>query len=118
MVQVIPIEDVDDPRIQAFRDVRERDLVGRGQGFIIEGEVVLRTFVRSGRHQLSSVLLAEKRVEKLAGLLDALTTAQVYCAPQSVMDQIVGFPIHRGVLACGRRGPEPAAETLLSTLGP
>ena len=61
MIEVIPIHDADDPRIEAYRQVRERDLAGRDGGFVIEGEVVLRAFAANGRHQLSSVLLAEKR---------------------------------------------------------
>ena len=38
----IPISDPADPRIEAYRAVRERDLVGREHRFVAEGEVVLR----------------------------------------------------------------------------
>ena len=31
----------------------------------------------------------------------------VYTAPQDVMDQVAGFPMHRGVLACGLKGRIP-----------
>jgi tRNA G18 (ribose-2'-O)-methylase SpoU len=34
------------------------------------------------------------------------------------MDRVVGFPIHRGVLAVAERGPMPAADALLDALGP
>ena len=39
---LIPVEDSADPRIAAFRDVKERDLTGRQGLFVAEGEVVLR----------------------------------------------------------------------------
>ena len=63
---VIHIDDPDDPRLADYREVRERDLVGREGGFIAEGEVVLEKLVRAGRHPLRSVLVAEKRVAALA----------------------------------------------------
>ena len=44
---IVPIDAADDPRIAAYRDIRERDLVGREGRFIAEGEVVLRTLVAS-----------------------------------------------------------------------
>jgi tRNA G18 (ribose-2'-O)-methylase SpoU len=111
------IADPDDPRIAPYRDLRERDLVGRGGGFVVEGEVVLRTALRSSLHRLDSVLLAEKRAEGLADALRALgEDTPVYVAPQAVMDSIVGFHIHRGILALGRRGPAPDPEALLAGL--
>jgi tRNA G18 (ribose-2'-O)-methylase SpoU len=42
----------------------------------------------------------------------------VYVAPHDVMSRIVGFPIHRGLLAIGRRGPERSAADLLRDLPP
>ena len=43
----IPIDDPDDPRIALYRAVRERDVVGRGERFVAEGEVVV---VRPDQH--------------------------------------------------------------------
>ena len=120
MTRAVAIHDADDPRIAGFRDIRERDLAGRGGHFIIEGEVVLRTAVRSGRFAIDAVLLAQKRVEGLADLIEALPAGTpVYSAGQAVMDAIAGFPIHRGILALGRRGPALSPDDLLTaTKGP
>jgi len=113
---LIRIDDPDDPRLADYRDVRERDLVGRGGGFIAEGVVVLEKLIRAGRHPIASILVAEKRLEALQPLLAALPAGiAVYAAGQAVMDQVVGFPIHRGVLAAGRRA-EPEPESLLDNL--
>jgi tRNA G18 (ribose-2'-O)-methylase SpoU len=115
----IPIEDADDSRIEGYRAVRERDLAGRHGLFVAEGEVVLRVLARSAVYEPDSVLLAEKRVEALRPLLEPLPAATpVYTAAQPVLDAIVGFHIHRGVLALGRRGTPPEAEALLAGLGP
>ncbi len=71
MAEIIPIDDPDDPRVAVYRQVRERDLVGRQGGFIAEGEVVLRVLLNGGgRHRAASLLVAGKRLEKLAPLID------------------------------------------------
>src|SRR3712207_6551250 len=43
------VSDPLDPRIEPYRAVRERDLVGRAERFIAEGEVVLRVLVTLSR---------------------------------------------------------------------
>lgn len=112
------IDDPRDPRIAAYRDVRERDLVGREGRFIAEGEVVLRMLALSGRHRAESVLVDEKRLGKLQPILAALPPdTPVYAAGQEVIDAIAGFHLHRGILAIGRRAPDPGARALLQTLG-
>jgi tRNA G18 (ribose-2'-O)-methylase SpoU len=105
MTREIPIDDPEDPRLSDYRDIRERDLAGR-DGFVAEGQVVLEKLVRGGRHPLRSVLVAEKRVAALSALLAELPRdVPVYAAGQAVMDAVVGFPIHRGILAVGERRP-------------
>ena len=114
---LIPIEDPDDPRVAAYRDVRERDLVGRQHLFVAEGEVVLRALARSRFVEPVSVLLAQKRVAAQQPILSQLDDAvPVYCAADAVMDQIAGFPMHRGILALGRRRAVHSAAALLIDL--
>ncbi|MGH6999631.1 MAG: TrmH family RNA methyltransferase, partial [Phenylobacterium sp.] len=97
--------------------MRERDLVGRQGLFVAEGEVVVRVLTRSPLVRPLSLLLAQKRAAALADVIDALPSdVPVYTAGQAVMDAVVGFPIHRGVLALGRRAAEPSADDLLAGL--
>ena len=92
-------------------------LAGRHHGFIAEGEVVLNVLARSRLYRASALLLAEKRVERLAPLIATFPeTTNVYAASQEVMDTIAGFPIHRGILAFGERPDPVSAATLLSEL--
>jgi tRNA G18 (ribose-2'-O)-methylase SpoU len=96
--------------------VRERDLVGRAGRFVAEGRVVIEKAIAAGRHPLESVLVAEHRAEALGPVFAGLPAeAPIYAASQAVMDAIVGFPIHRGLLAVGRRA-EPSAADLLAAL--
>ena len=115
--QLVHIEDADDPRTAAYRDVRERDLVGRQGLFVAEGEVVLRVLSRSPLCAPVSLLVAQKRLAALAEVIEALPDGTpVHVAGQAAMDAIVGFPIHRGMLALGRRRAAPGAGELLAGL--
>ena len=118
MPAIIAIDDPADPRIAPYVAVRERDLVGRGDGFIAEGEVVLRALLSAGaRAKPASVLVAEPRLARLSPLLEHLADdVPVFAARQPVMDAIVGFHIHRGILAHGVRPPDPGAAALLAGL--
>jgi tRNA G18 (ribose-2'-O)-methylase SpoU len=99
----IRIIEVNDPRIDAYRDIRERDLVGRQGLFIAEGEVVLRLLLKRSRFGLESILLSERRAAAMIDLvLDVANATPIYIAKDEIIEQIAGFPLHRGVLALGR----------------
>lgn len=111
------IQHSSDDRLAPYRDIRERDLVGRQGHFIAEGEVVLNVLARSGRFAIRSCLIAENRIEALKPLLDTLSDdCPVYAASRFVIQNVAGFDIHRGVLALGEKPPEPDIETLLASL--
>ena len=116
---LIPVSHSDDPRLEAYVSLREKDLTsGHVARFIIEGKVTLETALTRGRFALESVFLAESRVEPLADLLaEVPEEIPVYVAPQAVMDAVAGFPMHRGVLACGLKGEIAAPETFLAAQG-
>jgi tRNA G18 (ribose-2'-O)-methylase SpoU len=114
-MHVISIDDPDDLRIAAFRDIRERDLTGRQGLFVAEGEVVVRVLASSASLcRPRALLLAEKRVAALSDAVDRLPEATpVYVADQAVLDRIAGFHLHRGILALGEKPEPPSLETLL-----
>ncbi|MBE7246310.1 MAG: RNA methyltransferase [Actinomycetospora chiangmaiensis] len=109
------VTDADDPRLAPYTRMRERDLVGRAGRFVAEGEVTLRLLLgRRSRFRPESILLAP---ERWPGLTDAVAACPepppVYLADKAVMSAVTGFPIHRGVLAIGRRGAEPDAAAIV-----
>jgi tRNA G18 (ribose-2'-O)-methylase SpoU len=117
MPTIVTIDDPDDPRIEAYRDIRERDLVGREGMFVAEGKVVLEKLVASEAHRPVSLLIAAKRLGALGPILAALPDAvPVFAAAQPVIDAVAGFPLHRGILAIGRRVERPTADGLLGRL--
>ena len=117
MPTLIAVDDLDDPRIEAYRDIRERDLVGRDGLFVAEGRVVVEKLIASNAHQVLSFLIASKRVASLEPLLAQLSNdLPVFTAAQPVMDAIAGFPMHRGILAIGRRAENLIADALLGRI--
>lgn len=73
----------------------------------------------ASRHTPLSLLLADKRLDGLRPLLDGLDDSiPVYTGPQPVIDGIAGFPLHRGILALGRRAPTPDPAALLDACPP
>ena len=111
---LIPVDDPADPRLEPFRDVRERDLVGRRGLFLAEGETVVRQMLRAGRAPLEALLVAERKASRFADLLAARPELPVMAASQGVFDAVAGFPVHRGVLGLGRRPPDPGPDALLA----
>ena len=110
---LIEINDPDDPRLELYRDVKDRDLTGRDGLFMAEGKVVLERLFVSPVSVCISVLTTPERLKTLD--ISALAAdVPVYVVTQAVMDAVAGFPIHRGYLALGRYGPrqnptQPAA---------
>jgi tRNA G18 (ribose-2'-O)-methylase SpoU len=119
--RLIVIEDADDPKIAEFLDIRERDMTGRQGRFIAEGTVVLRLLAQA--HALrrgfvaEKVLLLRNRVAGLEGIIAAFPPdVPIYVADAAVLDGIVGFHLHRGVLALGRRVAEDDFRELIGAL--
>ncbi len=117
------ITDADDPRIAVFRDIRERDLTGRQGRFIVEGTVVLRMLAaahKAGRDfEAESVLILENRLAGVADILSEFPSdVPIYVAAAPVLDAIVGFNLHRGILALGKRKSDKDMGQTLQQLPP
>ena len=60
---MIRISDPNDPRISAYRDIRERDLVRRDGLFVAEGTTVLNVLLSQAHFALQSILVLENRLD-------------------------------------------------------
>lgn len=116
---LIPVESPDDDRLIEYCQLRESRLSGPMPGaphgvFIAEGDKVVRLLVTRSGYRVRSLLVSARRealASEFAGLVGP--DVPVYVARQAVMDRVVGFEIHRGVLASGVRGTNPAVEVVL-----
>jgi tRNA G18 (ribose-2'-O)-methylase SpoU len=107
---VIPVHSFEDARLACYRNLKERDLAREGGRFIAEGENLVKRLIAS-RLRTESVLLADRRVEELGPQIP--DDIPVYAAPAEVVNQILGFKFHSGVMAVGLRGASPTLEEIV-----
>lgn len=110
---LVRLDQPDARELEPYTKVRERDLVGRAGLFVAEGEVVVRVLATRSRLRIRSFLIEERRVEAMRDVIEG-RDVPTYVVPQAVMDGVVGFAIHRGVLALGERGPALEPRELLA----
>jgi len=110
---IVRVDDASDPALDPYLRIRERDL-GRSDAFVAESEVVVRVLAMQSPYRIRSLLLEERRVDALRDVVDRQAEdVSAFVVPQKVMDAVVGFHIHRGVLALADRGDAIHPETLL-----
>ena len=108
-----------DPRVAAFRAVRDGDLLRSRGLFVAEGRHVVRRVVEDGRYRVEAVLVNEAALRDLEPAIAALDpdVPIMVCASESFED-IAGYDVHRGCLALVHRPPPASVDavTLASTL--
>ncbi|MEV0087782.1 RNA methyltransferase [Saccharopolyspora sp. NPDC050642] len=112
MVHIVEVDDVDDPRVDDFRDLsradRRPDRPG-GRGLVIaEGVVVVERLLASP-YPVRALFGVRRRIEELTEAAEVLDVP-AYVTDADVMARVVGFHLNRGVLAVADRAPvvEPA----------
>ncbi|GIW73648.1 MAG: hypothetical tRNA/rRNA methyltransferase [Phycisphaerales bacterium] len=123
--RLIPVADLDHPQLEPYRNQKDAwlraqrlggtglpDPAGQDGLFIAEGELVVRALFESAC-QVCSVLLTPARLRTMRQAIDRLPAdTPVFLADRDVLARIVGFDVHRGVLAVGRRTHRPDAMEL------
>jgi tRNA G18 (ribose-2'-O)-methylase SpoU len=100
----IDITAAEDPRIEAYRELKGRTVWKQGASFIVEGTKTVARLLESD-YELVSVLLIESRVaDWLPRVPDHVPC---YVVPQPLGAALVGFNFHVGVVACARRREFP-----------
>jgi tRNA G18 (ribose-2'-O)-methylase SpoU len=112
VVEPVVVTDFDDPRLADYVGLRH----GRqdtSAHFIVESAIAVSRLVGS-RYPVRSFVLAPSRYDGLADVL-AVTDAPIYLVEVGVLRQLVGFDLHRGVLAAATRLPDPLLTDVLAT---
>jgi tRNA G18 (ribose-2'-O)-methylase SpoU len=109
------ITDLDDPRIAAYRSLKATNQTRNLDQFVVEGAKLVDRLLAS-RFPVVSILATDRYVDRLADKLSP--EVPLYVVPFERIHSIVGFPFHRGVVACGKRIPWPAPVSFLRQLGP
>lgn len=116
VAQLTPVSEVDDPRVDDFRDLaradRRPDRPG-GRGLVIaEGVVVVERLLDSP-YPVRALLGVRRRVDALSERIADLDVP-AYVVDADLMAQIVGFHLNRGVLAVADRAPAVDLQGVLA----
>lgn len=119
MARIEHVGDAADPRLADYRELKDAAARRRIEGdelFVAEGPTAIDRLVASG-HRVRSVLVAEPKLAKLAGLLERALRAgaPVYAVPPDVLRAVTGFDLHRGAIAAADRRPALALDDVLAT---
>jgi tRNA G18 (ribose-2'-O)-methylase SpoU len=106
----VPVSRPDDPRIAAYAEVGHPDRLRAAGRFVVEGRLVVRRLLASGRFETESVLVTPAALHEMADVLEQIPSP-VFVAPPSILQQLTGFNFHRGCLAIARRIVPPALDT-------
>lgn len=105
-----PIESLDDPRLDAYRDLK-RGASRQRKTFVAEGEkLALRLFDSPCRTE--SIVCTEELRDRLRGRFPP--DVPLYFGPTPLISRLIGFQFHRGILACGARPPQKSLSSLLT----
>ena len=117
MAHVVPVTDVDDPRLVDYTDLTDvalRRVREPAEGlFLAEGEKVVLRALGAG-YEPRSVLTEAKW---LPGIEAALSEhdCPVYVGDEQLLRHLTGYRVHRGALASMHRRELPSLEELLTT---
>lgn len=101
--------EIDDPSLDPFRDVRERDLRGRRGGFVVESPRVVMRFldaVDEGRFGLDAIAIAPDLAPEIEARLERMGCPFVRCS-EAILTEASGYRFHAGAIAIGRRPSAP-----------
>jgi len=109
---LIPITAIEDERVAVYRDLPRGERMRGAELFIAEGHLLVERLLASNC-RMHSLLVEEPRLQQLPHVPDEI---RVYVTPSGLVEQIIGFNFHRGVLGCGYRPPPLSLDEAASRL--
>jgi len=112
----IAIQDQDDARLSAYRSLKGKKLERDGI-FIAEGDKVVKSMIESGC-RVVSCLTGKDAITRYKDLLTAMAKKGVpaYIADTEVIEGIIGFRFHRGIMAVGHCPQKRSVKNALKAL--
>lgn len=108
------ITDPADPRLDDVRDLKSTDTSKRyvfGEGPLVAGRVI------ASRYPLRCVVGFEKKLETFLAQREQeglpLIDAPIYCVTRDLLAEVVGYDMHRGLIAVADRADETSVSELL-----
>jgi len=104
----------DDPRLEAFSNLRDRDLRSRGQ-LIAEGRWLAHRLIAAG-YAKTQVLTTPRFADEFAQFADG--GGDLLVANDATLSAVAGFDFHRGVIASAARAEPPTLAAALAQATP
>lgn len=117
MLNIRHVTSLDYEELAPYRTLR-RPMEHMQQGiFVAEGEKVVRRLVESDL-DLVSMLMTPRWYQLLVADLQKcmVPSITIYIAEKELLQTIVGFPLHQGIMAVGKVPDEPQLEEVLKLL--
>ena len=99
---VIPVSSIDDSRLRPYRDVTSSNSSREMGLFVVEGKTLVEELMASN-FPTHSVLVEQQYLARIKPCVDEETP--LYVLDDGIVEELIGFNFHRGMLACGRRRP-------------
>ncbi|RLA65724.1 MAG: hypothetical protein DRQ88_08740 [Epsilonproteobacteria bacterium] len=97
---MIEIKNIDDPRIEEFRSLKNKNLL-RKDLIIVEGEKVILKLLNSSL-KVFKIFAPKWFLEKYKSILQG----DIYQADKKIREEIVGHHLHQGIMALAERPAE------------
>jgi tRNA G18 (ribose-2'-O)-methylase SpoU len=116
---LVEVADLNDHRLNEYRDLNDpaarRRLEAEMAIIVVEGRVAVRQLLNT-RLAIRSLLVDDHQVRLAGDIVDAVRArgATVYVVPRYRMADLVGFRMHRGVVAVADRPPDTDPIQLLA----
>ena len=105
-----------DPRLAAYRSLRDGELLRSCGLFVAEGRIVVRRVVADGRYRVQSLLVNDAALRDLESTIATLhADVPVFVCDSEQLAEIAGYDIHRGCLALVERRPDAPIDDLLAS---
>jgi tRNA G18 (ribose-2'-O)-methylase SpoU len=108
------IAELDDSRLEPFRNLKATNRTRWTNQFIAEGSLVVERLLAS-RFQIQSILVSRELQRQLPA--NVPPDCPIYFLEHALAEQLVGYSFHTGVLACGLREPSPPLAALVGPDG-
>ncbi len=111
-----PIEQLDDPRISVYRNIKDSALRDSRGLFVVESRLCVHRLIVSSRFSVCSVLVTETALEALGETLSHLgEDTPVYVSHSTLLKELIGYNLHRGCIALARRSSAGSLHEILDS---
>ncbi|MFV0400337.1 MAG: TrmH family RNA methyltransferase [Oscillospiraceae bacterium] len=116
MPSIIEIDDFSSPALDVFARLTEAQLRNRLEPekgiFIAESPTVIELALNAGCEPVSLLVERKHIAGQASGIIARCANIPIYTADDSLLAELTGFPLSRGVLCAMRRPHLPAVEEL------